>query len=251
MITILLIPALLLGSGAEAAAEPSPSLTAFAVADGYSALVAEYDAALATWQASLDATEDRGERTELRRNHPAKTFKDRFDALATSGEGQANLWLVGNLRHMGLKASERGAAAAGYFDTIFTKHVGAEWLGDAVAALMQEAKIEDADKIGYLRKAVAGAKVAKAKAPAMFGLGQMLFASEETKAEGEGLLKTVAADYAKTPWGTMARAAFITEADLEVGKPAPDFYGESIDGFGFSLSDYRGKVVLLDFYGFW
>ena len=66
MITILLLPALLLGN-AEAAADPSPNLTAFAVADGYSALVAEYDAALASWQASLDATEDRGAEDRISR----------------------------------------------------------------------------------------------------------------------------------------------------------------------------------------
>jgi peroxiredoxin len=36
-----------------------------------------------------------------------------------------------------------------------------------------------------------------------------------------------------------------------VGKPAPDFYAETIDGHAFKLSDYKGKVVLLDFYGFW
>jgi len=41
-----------------------------------------------------------------------------------------------------------------------------------------------------------------------------------------------------------------TEA-LIVGKPAPDFAGKTIDGYEFRLSDYRGKVVLLDFYGFW
>jgi hypothetical protein len=36
-----------------------------------------------------------------------------------------------------------------------------------------------------------------------------------------------------------------------VGKPAPDIEGEDIDGKRFKLSDYRGKVVLLDFWGHW
>lgn len=36
-----------------------------------------------------------------------------------------------------------------------------------------------------------------------------------------------------------------------VGKPAPEIEGEDIDGKGFKLSDYRGKVVLLDFWGNW
>jgi hypothetical protein len=39
--------------------------------------------------------------------------------------------------------------------------------------------------------------------------------------------------------------------NLKVGKTAPDIVGEDIDGKKFSLRDYRGKVVLLDFWGHW
>jgi cytochrome oxidase Cu insertion factor (SCO1/SenC/PrrC family) len=38
---------------------------------------------------------------------------------------------------------------------------------------------------------------------------------------------------------------------LKVGKIAPEIVGEDIDGTAFKLSDYRGKVVLLDFWGHW
>jgi len=36
-----------------------------------------------------------------------------------------------------------------------------------------------------------------------------------------------------------------------IGKPAPEIEGEDIDGNPFKLSDYRGKVVVLDFWGNW
>lgn len=36
-----------------------------------------------------------------------------------------------------------------------------------------------------------------------------------------------------------------------VGKVAPDIRGKDLDGKKFKLSDYRGKVVLLDFWGNW
>ena len=36
---------------------------------------------------------------------------------------------------------------------------------------------------------------------------------------------------------------------LGVGKKAPDIAGEDLDGVGFRLSDYKGKVVLLSFWG--
>jgi hypothetical protein len=40
-------------------------------------------------------------------------------------------------------------------------------------------------------------------------------------------------------------------ANLQVGKVAPDITGEDIDGTAFKLSDYRGRVILLDFWGHW
>ncbi len=39
--------------------------------------------------------------------------------------------------------------------------------------------------------------------------------------------------------------------NLWVGKVAPEITGEDIGGTQFSLSDYRGKVVMLDFWGDW
>jgi hypothetical protein len=38
---------------------------------------------------------------------------------------------------------------------------------------------------------------------------------------------------------------------LSVGKTAPDIEADDLDGTKFKLSDYRGKVVLLDFWGHW
>lgn len=36
-----------------------------------------------------------------------------------------------------------------------------------------------------------------------------------------------------------------------VGAMAPDIVGVDLDGAEFKLSDYRGKVVMLDFWGDW
>jgi peroxiredoxin len=37
----------------------------------------------------------------------------------------------------------------------------------------------------------------------------------------------------------------------DVGNLAPDFEAKDVEGKSFKLSDYRGKVVVLDFWGFW
>jgi hypothetical protein len=48
--------------------------------------------------------------------------------------------------------------------------------------------------------------------------------------------------------GEKARADLFEIRHLAVGKEAPDTEGEDQDGKRFKLSDYRGKVVLLDFW---
>ncbi len=39
--------------------------------------------------------------------------------------------------------------------------------------------------------------------------------------------------------------------NLAIGQPAPEITGNSIDGHPMKLSDYKGKVVVLDFWGDW
>jgi hypothetical protein len=44
------------------------------------------------------------------------------------------------------------------------------------------------------------------------------------------------------------RSGLWSPSPSAVGKPAPDTEGTDADGVAFALNDYRGKVVLLDFW---
>ncbi len=58
----------------------------------------------------------------------------------------------------------------------------------------------------------------------------------------------------KTEEGTMgevAEAALFKLRHLSIGRVAPEIEGEDIFGKKFKLSDYRGKVVVLSFWGHW
>ena len=41
------------------------------------------------------------------------------------------------------------------------------------------------------------------------------------------------------------------ESKLEIGKPVPDIVGQDLGGVEFKLSDYKGKVTMISFWGFW
>jgi hypothetical protein len=58
-------------------------------------------------------------------------------------------------------------------------------------------------------------------------------------------------DAAQNPLGPQAKRQLFVVQNLSVGKVAPDIYGADLDGVAFKLSDYRGKVVVLDFWGDW
>ena len=76
-------------------------------------------------------------------------------------------------------------------------------------------------------------------------------------AESEKIYELIAENYADVPlWGDRsladaAKGELFEIRNLAIGKTAPDIVGKDADGVEFKLSDYRGKVVVLDFWGYW
>jgi hypothetical protein len=101
------------------------------------------------------------------------------------------------------------------------------FLGKETFAKLKEA---DADKIA--KEAVAVFEQAAAK----YG-DVVLFTNPKTKKN------TTIAD--------RASGELFEIRNLSIGKPVPDIEGEDLDGKPFKLSDYRGKVVVIDFWGNW
>jgi hypothetical protein len=70
--------------------------------------------------------------------------------------------------------------------------------------------------------------------------------------ESEETLKQVVKDSGETgPLAKQAKDALFLLEHLSVGKKAPNIAGQDMDGKKFKLSDYRGKVVVVDFWAFW
>ena len=75
----------------------------------------------------------------------------------------------------------------------------------------------------------------------------------------EALYQTLIADYpdlkpregSKRDFKSMAESALFEINNLAIGMVAPEIEGDDLDGVSFKLSDYRGKVVVLDFWGDW
>ena len=65
------------------------------------------------------------------------------------------------------------------------------------------------------------------------------------------LFRRVAAEFPKTPFAERAEAALYEAEHLQVGLSVPDFETVDENGKSWKLSDYRGKVVVIDFWGNW
>jgi hypothetical protein len=80
--------------------------------------------------------------------------------------------------------------------------------------------------------------------------------NEAKAAEGEKLLEKIMTESKDAKLGNRPVAKAIEgdlfeHRNLSVGKTVPEVEGEDADGAKFKISDYRGKVVMLDFWGHW
>jgi hypothetical protein len=82
-------------------------------------------------------------------------------------------------------------------------------------------------------------------------VGRNRQATDEQKQQAADWLQQAATLAAGTDLAGRIAAPKFEKEHLQVGMAAPEIAGADIDGVPFKLSDYRGKVVVLDFWGFW
>ncbi len=107
----------------------------------------------------------------------------------------------------------------------------------------------------WLRQILAAKPDHQAQGLATLTLGQVLEGLHKDK-EAERYYERAVKDYKDVdgPEGNVADVAQSQLYELQhlaVGMVAPNITGEDADGKKFQLSDYRGKVVVLDFWGEW
>lgn len=162
-------------------------------------------------------------------------------------------------------ASRRQPEAGEALEIIKKNHMLSPGVG-AVCETMAFAS--DADSEKFLREVLTKNQHADAQGQAAFALATMLKNRTQRRGieekeiltlnkEAEELFDRVATKHATVKTmtgdtlGDRVKPVLFELRHLVVGKASPDIEGEDIDGKKFKLSDYRGKVVLLDFWGHW
>ena len=91
------------------------------------------------------------------------------------------------------------------------------------------------------------------RAAALFWRSYLIAGTDPTPEERERALKDLAqaAELGDEDMKQRASGLRFKMTRLQVGMEVPDIEGEDLDGVSFRLSDYRGRVVLLSFWGDW
>jgi len=219
------------------------------------ALSKEFDAARFAYEKRLDELRKAGTpHPESQAEHPALSFWPRFEALAQRGSAGASLWMATLYpsahpalagierdkawREQILAAVQAGANTASARELV--RALTVLYL-DAPGALVDEAVellVKSTTQRDAAAEALYRASIAKRR-------GSSALASPKAAEFGARLL----AEYAESPAASQARGE--PEVGLAVGYRAPDFTAADADAVSFKLSDYRGKVVVLDFWGYW
>jgi hypothetical protein len=96
---------------------------------------------------------------------------------------------------------------------------------------------------------------ADVKAAMLFLRGSLIqrrgAADEDEAATAVADLRAAADAAPDSRYAGLALGSIFELENLQIGMVAPEIEGADLDGVAFKLSDYRGKVVVLDFWGDW
>lgn len=235
-------------------------------------------------QARMAKTDDERATAMKGRAASVETFALRFQKLAAKhpqspAAVEALLWVMTNA-----EMSKAGEQAA---ETLAAKYLTHEMLRQRLPRFVHA----NSASAGKLLRAAAESSDAHTRAVGSFVLGQYLknraelpgqlaglnaatlkqiesiygksfledvrkIDPESMRKEAETFLETVETKYADVklnnrPLGEQVKPVLYELRNLSIGKVAPDIEGEDLDGTKFKLSDYRGKVVVIDFWGNW
>ncbi|MBM3961406.1 MAG: hypothetical protein FJ306_05825 [Planctomycetes bacterium] len=252
------LPLLLASALAAQQRPPQPTPKSPAAAERYAALKAEQKKLNDEWMtkakavmAEVEAAKKAGKPTPAMPMRPDTSALGK-QALAAAKEAtdgdDAVPFLV-----MAIGADRAGASdALSLLGDKYADHPGTAQIGSLIGFLP---RLVGDDKAPAIAEKFAKSKNADVRGWAMFAKHEKTVetAGRDTDAyQGAKSELIKAAELASSAdLKDRIREAIDTREKFGAGNVAPDIEGADLDGVAFKLSDYRGKVVFLDFWGDW
>jgi len=244
-------------ASAARAVPASAAPPARAPRDLYDDLRRELDEARRVWDERYAAARTDGERERLCVEHPDALFVPRFAALAAEHPGDRialrSLVFVAVHGDQGDQLAALGPLEQDFLDA------------PELALVCAAVRSTNPTAQAFLQHALDGSPYREVRGQACYSLAQVALEHNGGAVRGgtaqparraEELLEEVVSSYAdlrhsRGTLGTAAESDLYELRELVPGKLAPDIAGEDVDGEPLRLSDYRGRVVVLVFWGDW
>lgn len=237
--------------------DEAPAATRVAAQDAEQALqdlLDEYEDAMTAYQEAAETAETREERVKVREASYPKpnVWVPRFMAMAerhprTEPAAKALAWVVTRTRNDQQKKA---------LETLLADHLQSEVLADVCLRLPNDAEGES-----ILERLEQESPHLRVRGMACYALSNRIrpprrgddWPHEE---QYTALMLRLIERYADVEFrgrklSAIAEGALFAIERLQIGMPVPDIVGEDIDGVPFNLSDYKGKVLMIDFWGHW
>lgn len=193
---------------------------------------------------------------------PSKRYLPQFKAIARRAEKMGDkafaseVWLfIFVFADNGGLAGDDPKTQAEAFEVMTTRFVDTPML-EYLATYMRSSYY----RLGDQRVTTAEAKLAQiskvaksddVRAAVLIARAAIIKDNNGPKSQSLALLDTVLERYPKSKLAASAQMEIYEIVHLSVGCTAPDFEAEDENGVKFKLTDYRGKVIVLEFWGFW
>lgn len=226
-------------------------------------IVERFDKTQKDFDKTFEDAKDDAEREALMEKRPGLEFVAEFKALATEAKGTeiaAKSWMK-----VATLAADFGEKddVIGALDVLLADHVKSPELAALPSLISQRlGRVLGKEKTeAVLRTLIEKSPEKSVQAAALYSVASTILAQKKAKpervAEARTMMERIQKDFAgiKSPRGqeykAMAEALLFEMDNLQIGKTAPDFEVTDENGVKFKLSDYRGKVVVIDFWGNW
>lgn len=251
----MLIATLLFVLQAQTPTPAPPTPAAEQSKDAFLELVKEYSKAKNRWLLAERALTTDEARAAHKALEPVIEFWPRVEALVAAGDPRGLVWMSEAIADKLDDREQIVAHKREWIAKLLSEHADAPWAASEVVAMLarQRPWFDEAWVRARLEELAGKSKNKEVCASAWFELARRLDsakASLQERERAEQLRALISKDLA----GTRAASELAARADsrsVEIGGVAPDFDAVDGDGVAFKLSDYRGKVVLVDFWGFW
>lgn len=236
----------LLAAFQDAPAKADPAAELKKLQADYKAAETEY---LRPFREAKTAEERKAARPDPAK-HPARDFHARAIELAKSAAGtetaaQAHAWAIRLAGNVGLKDE-----AMESIRTLVKDHLSSPVL-EQIAQMMQYGDRTYGADFAYeiLATLRDKAKEPGAKSAALLSLAVQNMKTDETAARA--MLDRILKEFPTTASAKRAEGMLFEMEHLQIGRTVPDFSATDEKGMQWKLSDYRGKVTVIDFWGFW